>query len=60
VQLSEVHARELVESYSTLVGEYSKDELDRDYIHSVKLRNNISLKVSMIRSALRKQGKNHT
>ncbi len=53
--LSEDDARQLIERYSKLVGEYSKGQLDRDLINNAKLRNNVPSKVGMIRSNLRKQ-----
>ncbi len=54
-RLSEDDARQLIERYSKLVGEYSKGQLDRDLINNAKLRNNVPSKVGMIRSNLRKQ-----
>ncbi len=54
-RLSENDARQLIERYSKLVGEYSKGQLDRDLINNAKLRNNVPSKVGMIRSNLRKQ-----
>ena len=56
-RLSEDDAKQLVERYSNLVGDYSKGQLDRDLINNVKLRNNVSSKISMICSNLRKQGR---
>ena len=50
--LSEEDARQLIERYSRLVGEYSKGQLDRDLIHNIKLRNDVSSRVSMIRNNL--------
>lgn len=40
-------------------GANSKGQLDRDLIDNVKLRNDVSSKIGMIRSNLRKQGKKH-
>lgn len=48
-----------MEPYSKLVGDYSKGQLDRDFINNVKLRNNVSSKISRIRSSLRKQDRKH-
>jgi len=42
----------LLERYSRLVGEYSKGQLDRNLIHNIKLRNDVSSRVSMIRNNL--------
>jgi hypothetical protein len=50
--LSEEDARQLIERYSKLVGEYSKGQLDRNLIHNIKLRNDVSSRVSMIRNNL--------
>ena len=52
---SEADARQLIERYSKLVGAYSKGQLDRDLINNVKLRNDVSFKIGMIRSNLREQ-----
>ncbi len=54
-RLSEDDARQLIERYSKLVGEYSKGQLDRDLINNAKLRNNVSSKIGMIRSNLRQR-----
>ncbi len=56
-RLSEDDARQLIESYSKLVGDYSKGQLDRDLVNNVKMRGNVSSKIGMIRSNLRKQGR---
>jgi hypothetical protein len=56
-RLSEDDARQLIERYSKLVGDYSKAQLDREFINNVKLRNNVPSKIGMIRSNLRKQGR---
>ena len=56
-RLSEDDAGQLIERYSKLVGGYSKGQLDRDLINNIKLRNGVSLKISLIRSNLRKQGR---
>lgn len=52
-RLSEDDARQLIERYSKLVGQYSKGQLDRDLINNVKLRNGVSSKVGMIKRTLR-------
>ncbi len=54
-RLTEDDAKRLIERYSTLVGEYSKGQLNRDLINNLKLRNNVSSKIVMIRGSLRKQ-----
>ena len=56
-RLSEADATTLIERYSELVGDYSKGQLDRDLINNVKLRNNVSSKIRMIHSNLRKQSR---
>ncbi len=53
--LSEEDARLLIERYSKLLGDYNAGRLDRDRISNIKLRNNVSTKISMIHSNLRKQ-----
>jgi hypothetical protein len=40
-RLSEDDASQLVERYSKLVGDYSKDQLDRDLINNIKFRNGV-------------------
>jgi hypothetical protein len=50
-RLSEDDAKQLIERYSTLVADYSKGQLDRQLINNVKLRNNVSTKINMIRSS---------
>jgi len=52
-RLSEDDARQLIERYSKLVGDYSKGQLDRDLIDNVKLRNGVPSKIGMIRSSPR-------
>ena len=56
-RLSEDYAKQLIERYSKLVGDYSKGQLDRDLINNVKLRNDVSFKIGVIRSKLREQGR---
>ena len=56
-RLSEDDAGQLIERYSKLVDEYSKSQLDRDFINNIKLRNDVSSKIGVIRSNLRKQGR---
>ena len=55
--LSEEDARQLIERYSKLVGEYSEGQLDRDLINNVKLRNDVASKVGVIRGNLRNHGR---
>jgi hypothetical protein len=54
-RLSEDDARQLIERYSSLLGEYNKGRLDQNRINNIELRNNVFSKVGMIRSNLRKQ-----
>jgi hypothetical protein len=56
-RLSEDDARQLIERYSKLVNDYSKGQLDRGLINNIKLRNNVSTKVGIIRNSLRKQSR---
>jgi hypothetical protein len=56
-RLTEDDTRELIERYSKLVGDYSKGQLDRDLIHDIRFRNNVSTKVGIIRNSLRKQSR---
>ncbi len=56
-RLSEDDARQLIERYSKLVGDYSKGQLDRDLINNAKLRNNVSSKIGMIRSNLQRRSR---
>ena len=53
-RLSEEDARLLLETYSELLDEYNADRLDRERVNNIKLRNNVSAKVGMIRENLRK------
>jgi hypothetical protein len=53
-RLSEDDARQLIERYSKLVGDYSKGQLDRDLINNIKLRNDVSSKVALISRTVRK------
>jgi hypothetical protein len=55
--LSHDGARQLIERYSELVGDYSKGQLDRDLIKNIKLRNDVSSRIGIIRSNLRKLGR---
>ena len=55
-RLSEDDTGQLIERYSTLVGEYSKGQLDRNLMDDIKLRNNVSSKIGLIRSNLRERG----
>ncbi|MDP9437186.1 MAG: hypothetical protein M3P49_00315 [Actinomycetota bacterium] len=55
-RLSDDDAGRLIERYSELVGEYGRGQLDRDLINA-KLRNNVSSKVGMIRTTLRKRNR---
>jgi len=56
-RLSADDARRLIERYSKLVGDYGKGQLDRDLIENVKMWGNVSSKIGMIRSSLRKEGR---
>jgi hypothetical protein len=56
--LSDEDATLLIERYSKLLGDYNAGRLDRDNINN-KLRNNVSTKISMIRSNVRKQSRKH-
>lgn len=56
--LSEDDARQLIERYSRLVGDYSKGQLDRDLINNIKFRNDVSSKIGLIHVNLRKWGRN--
>jgi hypothetical protein len=53
--LSDEDAKSLMDSYSDLLGDYKAGRLDRDRINSVKLRNNVPTKISIIRNSLREQ-----
>jgi hypothetical protein len=54
--LSEDDARQLIERYSKLVGEYSKGQLDHDLINNIKLHNGVSSKVAFLRRTFREAG----
>jgi len=54
-RLTEDDARELIERYSKLVGDYSKGQLDRDLIHDVRLQNDVSSKIGVIRDNLQQR-----
>jgi hypothetical protein len=54
--LSDEHAKALIESYSVLLGNYNAGRLEREHINNLKLRNNVSTKVGMIRRTLRERG----
>ena len=56
-RVSEDDTGKLIERYSRLMGEYSKGQLDRDYINSIKRRNEVSSKVVLIRRTFRKGSK---
>jgi hypothetical protein len=53
-RLSEDYARQLIERYSSLLGEYNNGRLDQNHINNIEPRNNVFSKVGMIRSDLRK------
>jgi hypothetical protein len=53
--LSDEDAKSLIERYSELLGDYNAGRLDRHLINNLKLRNNVSAKVGIIRSSLREQ-----
>ncbi len=48
-------AQSLTKSYSQLLSDYQAGRLNRNHINSVKLRNNVSAKVGIIRNSLREQ-----
>lgn len=50
-------AKSLIESYSDLLGNYNAGRLDRDRINNLKLRNNVTNKVGVIRQTLREEAK---
>jgi hypothetical protein len=55
-RLSEEDARLLIKTYSGLLSSYGADQLKYERINSIRLRNNVPAKVSMIRGVLRTQG----
>lgn len=53
--LSENDARQLIERYSKLVGDYNADRLSSEHIDHIKEQNNVGTKVGMIRRQSAKQ-----